>query len=73
MDYLEVNRANWDSRAPIHAKAYGIEGLLADPTALSDVVRFDLPRLATSPAWTSFTCSATSAPTPSACTASAGE
>lgn len=45
MDYLEVNRANWDSRAPIHAKAYGIEGLLADPTALSDVVRFDLPRL----------------------------
>jgi SAM-dependent methyltransferase len=45
MDYLEVNRANWDSRAPIHVKFYGIEKLLADPTALSDVVRFDVPRL----------------------------
>ena len=45
MDYLEVNRANWDSRAPIHARNYGIDRLLADPGALSDVVRFDLPRL----------------------------
>lgn len=44
-DYLAVNRANWDSRAPIHARSYGIERLLADPAALSDVVRFDLPRL----------------------------
>ena len=43
--YLSVNQANWDSRAPIHAAAYGIEGLLADPAALSAVVRFDLPRL----------------------------
>ncbi|MCB0913804.1 MAG: class I SAM-dependent methyltransferase [Propionibacteriaceae bacterium] len=45
MDYLEVNRANWDSRAPIHAGGYDIDRLLADGTALSDVVRFDLPRL----------------------------
>ncbi|MCB0911385.1 MAG: class I SAM-dependent methyltransferase [Propionibacteriaceae bacterium] len=45
MDYLEVNRANWDSRAPIHAGGYDIDRLLQDGTALSDVVRFDLPRL----------------------------
>lgn len=44
-DYLQINRANWDSRAPIHAANYGNERLVADPTALSDVVRFDLPRL----------------------------
>jgi 2-polyprenyl-3-methyl-5-hydroxy-6-metoxy-1,4-benzoquinol methylase len=44
-DYLEINRANWDSRAAIHARHYGIERLLADPAALSDVVRFDLPSL----------------------------
>lgn len=44
-DYLDINRANWDSRAPIHAEAYGIEGYLTDASALSDVVRFDLPRL----------------------------
>ena len=40
-DYLAINAANWDSRAPLHARAYGIERYLADPTALSDVVRFD--------------------------------
>lgn len=44
-DYLDINRANWDSRAPIHAEAYGLERYLDDPGALSDVVRFDLPRL----------------------------
>ena len=44
-DYLEINRANWDSRAPLHARAYGLERYLADPEALSDVVRFDRPRL----------------------------
>jgi len=44
--YLEVNRANWDSRVPVHlAGGYGIDRLLADPAALSDVVRFDQPRL----------------------------
>jgi len=45
MDYLDVNRANWDSRAPIHAVGYDIDRLLGDPDAISDVVRFDLPRL----------------------------
>ena len=40
-DYLAINAANWDSRAPLHARVYGNERYLADPTALSDVVRFD--------------------------------
>ena len=43
--YLAVNRANWDSRAPLHARGYGIDELLADPSALSQVVAFDRPRL----------------------------
>ncbi|WP_069385291.1 class I SAM-dependent methyltransferase [Cellulosimicrobium cellulans] len=44
-EYLEVNRANWDSRAPVHAQDYGIDELLADPRHLSGVVRFDRARL----------------------------
>lgn len=44
-DYLLVNRANWDARAAVHAPAYGIDELVADPARLSSVVRFDLPRL----------------------------
>jgi 2-polyprenyl-3-methyl-5-hydroxy-6-metoxy-1,4-benzoquinol methylase len=40
-DYLAINQANWDSRAPLHARAYGLERYVADATALSDVVRFD--------------------------------
>lgn len=44
-DYLAINRANWDSRAPLHAKGYGIDELLADPAALSPVVAFDHPRM----------------------------
>ncbi|GAA3807800.1 class I SAM-dependent methyltransferase [Cellulomonas soli] len=44
-DYLAVNRANWDSRAPVHARGYNVARLLDDPTALSGVVQFDLPRL----------------------------
>ena len=44
-EYLELNRTNWDSRATVHAKGYGIDRLLADPTALSEVVQFDMPRL----------------------------
>ncbi len=43
--YLEINQANWDSRAPLHARAYGLERYLDDPDVISDVVRFDLPRL----------------------------
>jgi len=43
----EVNRRAWDEVAPAHAASpdYGIQRLLADPQALSDVVRFDAPRL----------------------------
>jgi SAM-dependent methyltransferase len=46
-DYRAVNRANWDERAAVHAASafYGIERLVADPAALSTVVRFDVPRL----------------------------
>lgn len=46
-DYLQINRANWDSRAPLHADApsYKVSELLADPTAISEVVAFDRPRL----------------------------
>ncbi|MDG4767809.1 class I SAM-dependent methyltransferase [Solwaraspora sp. WMMD406] len=46
-DYLAINRASWDERAPAHAASpdYQVSQLLADPTRLSEVVRFDLPRL----------------------------
>ena len=46
-DYLEVNRANWDDRAPAHATSpgYGVDRLIADPARISDVVSFDRPRL----------------------------
>lgn len=46
-DYLRVNLANWDERAPAHAKSpdYNVTDFKADPGYLSKVVRFDLPRL----------------------------
>ena len=46
-DYLHLNKANWDQRAPLHAASsgYGTEAFVKDPAHLSDVVRFDLPRL----------------------------
>ena len=46
-DYLAVNRAYWDDRAPAHAASadYGLARFAADPDALSDVVAFDRPRL----------------------------
>ena len=42
-----MNRANWDERAPAHAASadYGVQRFIDDPAALSDVVRFDRPRL----------------------------
>ena len=45
--YQELNRACWDERAPAHAASpgYALERFLADPEFVSDVVRFDLPRL----------------------------
>jgi len=44
-EYVEINRANWDSRVPIHARGYGLEKFRADAAWLSEVVRFDQPRL----------------------------
>jgi SAM-dependent methyltransferase len=43
--YVEVNRANWDSRVLHHLKGYELDNFRSDPTFLSEVVRFDLPRL----------------------------
>jgi SAM-dependent methyltransferase len=46
-DYRAVNRASWDERAPAHAASpdYAFARFVEDPTFLSDVVRFDVPRL----------------------------
>jgi SAM-dependent methyltransferase len=46
-DYLQLNRANWDERAPAHAASpdYQVARFAEDPGHLSRVVRFDLPRL----------------------------
>jgi len=45
--YYEFNRASWDERAPAHAASpdYAFERFVEDPAFLSEVVRFDLPRL----------------------------
>ncbi|MGB9483187.1 MAG: class I SAM-dependent methyltransferase, partial [Candidatus Dormiibacterota bacterium] len=45
--YRAANLANWDERAPAHAKSpdYAVDRFIEDPTYLSEVVRFDLPRL----------------------------
>jgi len=46
-DYLRTNRELWDERATAHATSpdYGLGRFVADPSHLSDVVRFDRPRL----------------------------
>jgi SAM-dependent methyltransferase len=46
-DWIQVNRENWDERAAPHAASpgYSVERFVEDPAFLSDVVRFDLPRL----------------------------
>ncbi|WP_037312986.1 class I SAM-dependent methyltransferase [Amycolatopsis orientalis] len=46
-EYLTVNRANWDERAPAHAASadYGYDRFVKDPAHLSGVVRFDRPLL----------------------------
>ncbi|GMA21895.1 class I SAM-dependent methyltransferase [Arsenicicoccus piscis] len=46
-DYRSVNQANWDDRAPLHARSpgYAVDRLVADRSALSDVVAFDRERL----------------------------
>ena len=45
-DYRQLNRANWDERAPAHAASpdYDLDRF-EDPEFISGVVRFDLPRL----------------------------
>lgn len=46
-NYLDLNRANWDERAPLHLASaeYAVEKLIEDPRRLSDVVSFDRDRL----------------------------
>lgn len=46
-NYRDVNYANWQERVPLHAASaeYGLDRFRNDPLHLSDVVRFDLPRL----------------------------
>lgn len=46
-DYITLNKANWDERAPLHAASAGYETqvLVDDPAHISEVVRFDLPLL----------------------------
>ena len=45
-DWREVNKANWESRVPIHTGPGGYDlDAFDDPDHLSKVVRYDLPRL----------------------------
>lgn len=46
-EHRAVNRAMWDERAPAHAASpdYAVRQMIDDPERLSDVVRFDVPRL----------------------------
>src|SRR3954468_17576135 len=46
-DYRDVNRASWDERAPAHAASpgYSVQQFIDDPTFISDVVSFDVPRI----------------------------
>lgn len=47
-DPVAANKANWNERADIHvsSRMYNVQGLLADPAAVSQVVRNDLAALA---------------------------
>lgn len=44
-EYIEINQANWDSRVKGHLSGYDITTLRSKPDAISDVVRFDVPRI----------------------------
>lgn len=46
-DYLRLNRANWDERAPIHAGAvsYNVARFIDDPGYISKGLRFEQPLL----------------------------
>src|SRR3954453_8283905 len=43
-EYAEDNLKNWNSRVPHHVVGYGLDAYRDDPTHLSQVVTFDLPR-----------------------------
>ncbi|MFF1819093.1 class I SAM-dependent methyltransferase [Kribbella sp. NPDC058245] len=46
-DYREINQASWDERVPAHvaSPSYHVAEFESDPSYLSEVVRFDVPRL----------------------------
>ena len=44
-DALAANLANWESRVPVHAAAYGLERFVEDPEHLSQVARDDATAL----------------------------
>jgi len=44
-EYLAINLANWNSRVPHHVVGYELDRYRDDPAYLSEVVRFDVPRL----------------------------
>jgi SAM-dependent methyltransferase len=46
-DYVAINKAMWDERAPVHAASehYGFDRFINDAEYLSGVIRFDRPRL----------------------------
>jgi SAM-dependent methyltransferase len=46
-DYRDLNRANWDERAPAHATSpgYDVQRFVDDPAFIGEVVQFDRPRL----------------------------
>lgn len=47
MDSADINRLNWDERAPAHAASpdYHVDRFIRDPAFLSYVLQFDVPRL----------------------------
>ena len=46
-DPRSINHANWEARVPLHvgSDGYGLDRFRRDPSHLSEVVRYDLPRL----------------------------
>ena len=46
-EYMKVNQANWDQRAPAHAMSpgYNVQRFIDDPAFIGEVVQFDRPRL----------------------------
>lgn len=46
-DYRSINKESWDERVPAHVRStgYQVARFVEDPAFLSEVVRFDLPRL----------------------------